>query len=1275
MRLARRRFLIVGTAAALLVLVAGYAALATAFPALVRRGIADWQAQVPDLRVSLDAVSFDPWSWTLQAQGLAVQHAGRPLIRVDGLEVGLRLASLWRRAILIDEVLVRGASLDLRWDERGHLDVERILPHRPRHRVAGQDGSAARWQIDHLAVTALKVKVVDPAIGLADALELSLPSLELDHFGTLRGDEDNFVLNLHGRYDGQSVWDLHWQGDVGFAPLSSEGHVEISHLSLPWLARSLGRRWPLLVRQGQADLSADYQLSEVDGQQRLLVQQALLDVQQLRVAGKAAPAPEFSLRQLHAQAAAIDSLRRRVTGKDLLLDAPALTVHRGEDGQWDLLQLLRQWPRSSPAPAPSAWSVSWPLAELRSASVRVEDRSPQGLGDWRMPDVELQVENLQTQDDTPMQMTAHGPGLGAGEEAVSGRWSLSGRLQPRSGALRFSWQLQELDLAMLESLLQGRGGLHVLQGQAAAQGSIEGNLHRMGGLVAKGQAQVRRFGALAQGLGQLQGGQLDLGPARLAAGRLQLDKLAAQALHVSQGDRSLDLAALDAVDLSADLQGPSARVQALQMTGMKWNGGAVGAARLGGRQDTAALQGLRWDGARRRIACDWLRLGKGAAALQDRKRKERLVWDELRLDGIGGDLAAQELSLASLSASGWQWQGSQPWAEVPALEMQGFRVQLGLRRIALESAVLRDGKVLLLRGADGTIGPVEELQSVLGSGASAGHAQAPPGQGARHDWQFAVQSAQLGLAFLQWRDKRRSLPDLEAANLVLQTGAWSSAGGQIVPAHLEFSLGAGRVQWDGTLGLQPLAAEGRLAVQDAGLQPLQALLAQASFAGIDRGSISTSGRLSLRGPPQALQVHYEGAMQLGETRFVDLRSHDPILSWNHAEVPQMRLDWPAGLQIGRIEMDGLNTKFIVEADHRANWEALLRPRPAPAAAAEPGAASGAGAGAGPAWPVHIEQLVLTQAGAEFSDRSLHTPFEADIHGLSGIIGPFASDAPQAWTGMQFKGRVNDFGRVDVSGRVLPMSKPLRAEFSLHFGNIDMPALNPYAAEFAGYRIDQGMLDLRLQYTLDEGRIDGSNHARIDQLILGPQVRSEGVPDLALRAVIDVLRNDDGVIELDIPVQGDLNEPSVTLREIVFKALEGTLRSALEAPFRFVANLLGSDEETLRHISFGPGAAALSAHDQDKLKAIAQVLSSRQQLLLFIRPGFHPEADATGRQASAASPDSAKLRALAMERAKAIKEVLVKSGIKNHRILIDEPASLTALGKSGGVPTTLDLKLP
>ncbi len=497
----------------------------------------------------------------------------------------------------------------------------------------------------------------------------------------------------------------------------------------------------------------------------------------------------------------------------------------------------------------------------------------------------------------------------------------------------------------------------------------------------------------------------------------------------------------------------------------------------------------------------------------------------------------------------------------------------------------------------------------------------------------------------------------------------------------------GRWTWKGSLRYEPWAADGAIAVRQLDLRLLQPLLAERFAVRIERGPVSAAGALRVRTTRQAaMRVHFAGRVDAGEMRIVDPHGGRPLLSWTVVRVPRIALDWPGRLRVQDIEADGLAARIAIGRDHRLNWDALRTPpkaRPEPPAAAMRTASS-------PGLAIDVNRVVLVRGAADFTDASLRTPFHAHLRALEGEVGPFASDAPQEWSAIRLRGSVNREGRVDVTGRAAPMADPLRADVTVHFHDIEMPTLNPYAAEIAGYRVEQGMLELQLHYTIANGRIDGTNRMRIDQLVLGPQVHSADAPSLPMRLIVDMLKNDRGEIDLDVPVEGNLNDPNFTIRNVVFAAIRGALRMVVEAPFQWIAHLLGgAPEKTLREVGFAPGSAVVPDADRQNLQEIGNVLRQHPNLLVFIHPAYDAAADmpkpepAAEKGPGAASTTVARahaperrLRRLAIQRAEAVKKVLTQAGVADRRVFIDEPVVAgagKATGKNPLVGTSLEVK--
>ena len=499
------------------------------------------------------------------------------------------------------------------------------------------------------------------------------------------------------------------------------------------------------------------------------------------------------------------------------------------------------------------------------------------------------------------------------------------------------------------------------------------------------------------------------------------------------------------------------------------------------------------------------------------------------------------------------------------------------------------------------------------------------------------------------------------------------------------SARAGRLglwSWRGSLQYQPFAADGSVAVRRLDLRALQPWMPQPGAAEITRGMVSAQGVLHVRTPTrEALQVRFAGRAAADRLRIVDRRDGKPMLSWRRLRAPHIAVDWPRGVRVPAVLAEGIRARVIIEPDHRLNWEALLQARHAAAVAhaagppaygaATPAAMAPAGA-PGPRPTIRVGRLLFADDAVDFTDATLAPPFHARIRRLAGTIGPFASDAPRAWSRIDLHGFVNRNGHVAVTGRIAPMAKPLRADVAVHFRDIEMPTLNPFAMEIAGYRVDQGMLDLRLHYAVADGRIDGRNRMQINQLVLGRRVRGVDAPDLPLQAIIDVLQNDRGQIRLDVPVRGNLNDPNFVIRKVVYAAIRDTLRSAIEAPFHWIADLLGDTPETmLHHIDFAPGSAVLSAAERRKLHAIGTVLHAHPHLNVFVHPAYDAATDAAGGRLHAAMRKRA-LRALAVHRAEAVKAALVHAGVADRRVYIDEPKAISLPGPAA-IPNAIDIR--
>ena len=256
--------------------------------------------------------------------------------------------------------------------------------------------------------------------------------------------------------------------------------------------------------------------------------------------------------------------------------------------------------------------------------------------------------------------------------------------------------------------------------------------------------------------------------------------------------------------------------------------------------------------------------------------------------------------------------------------------------------------------------------------------------------------------------------------------------------------------------------------------------------------------------------------------------------------------------------------------------------------------------------------VISNAQARFTDRSLTPNANLLITQADASISGIASDAPRR-ADVTFHARVNDTGTVQVTGAVSPFDNQLTNQVKLTINGVDLTAFSPYAGKFAGYRIAKGNLAVAVDCKVMNRKLSSANLITLDQFTFGDKVDSPDATKLPVRLAVAIMKDRNGRIELDVPVEGNLDDPAFRLRKVIGSALLNILTKAATSPFSLLGSLFGGKGEDIRYQDFAPGQADLLAADRDKLDVLVKGLYERPGLQLEIQGSVDPALDREGLQ--------------------------------------------------------------
>jgi len=342
----------------------------------------------------------------------------------------------------------------------------------------------------------------------------------------------------------------------------------------------------------------------------------------------------------------------------------------------------------------------------------------------------------------------------------------------------------------------------------------------------------------------------------------------------------------------------------------------------------------------------------------------------------------------------------------------------------------------------------------------------------------------------------------------------------------------------------------------------------------------------------------------------------------------------------------------------------------------------------------VKNFSLKNGEVDFSDASLFMPFATTISKLNGKLTDIDKKRPSSG---EFQGVVGKNGFAQITAKLFPFELKQNTDIKLDFKDIDLTDITPYSGQFVGYKIKKGKLNLNLNYSVTDSKLNGSNFINFDSLTLGEKVDSKDAVNLPLSLAISILSDQNNQINIDLPVEGNLDDPDFKYGGVIWAAVKKLFADITLAPFRFLGNALGLGSKDLSSIDFLAGSSELISSEAPKIADFIKLTGSKPKMKLSITPTYskldesfykNKKLDQKINQIIASSGkdyiavlnelvpnlkdrnekalreealkgievDKAKLVELANERANAVKEALIKAGLEAGRININDATS-------------------
>jgi len=486
-------------------------------------------------------------------------------------------------------------------------------------------------------------------------------------------------------------------------------------------------------------------------------------------------------------------------------------------------------------------------------------------------------------------------------------------------------------------------------------------------------------------------------------------------------------------------------------------------------------------------------------------------------------------------------------------------------------------------------------------------------------FKWSVNNIELNNSQVNFIDKQPSTDATISINKInFDVKGVSQDLSQPLPFNLAYSINqAGDTAINGNVTATPLNLQAHLSLKDLSLPMIQPYLTDIAKVKLEQGKLSVEGDINFSNDETGeIAGDFQGGFNINEFNTEDTIINQRLIGWQTLAINPIKVNFnPLSIAINKIAIDQPYARLVITPNRSMNLAQLSISNETEAAKAPTTAATSAektqtvvdnSANSAPL-PITIDNISITNGDAYFADLSLTPQFATSIEQINGEINGLSSDN-LARADVDINGNIEEYGKMKVKGKINPLSGDLYTDLNVIFDKIELASMTPYSGRYVGYSIDKGKLSLNLNYKIAKNALDAKNHLVLDQFTLGKKIKSDEAIDLPLKLALALFTDKDGVIDIKLPITGDMNSPDFAIGGILMKTFVNLITKAVTSPFSMVANLVGGDPNKLKSVDFAAGDATLSSSNKEQLTTLAEVLKDRPKLALEIRPYVDKQED-------------------------------------------------------------------
>ena len=253
----------------------------------------------------------------------------------------------------------------------------------------------------------------------------------------------------------------------------------------------------------------------------------------------------------------------------------------------------------------------------------------------------------------------------------------------------------------------------------------------------------------------------------------------------------------------------------------------------------------------------------------------------------------------------------------------------------------------------------------------------------------------------------------------------------------------------------------------------------------------------------------------------------------------------------------------------------------------------------------IKKLAVYDANLRFEDYSLAEKFAMALNPLTVVADSIDKD--KKLVNVHVTSGVEPYGNMKV---VLGLNPKDTTDFDIRYDVNKIPAtmFNPYLISQTSYPLDRGTIEMEGTWKVRNGKIESDNHLVVIDPRLTKKINSKLTRWIPMKLIMAFVRENGNVIDYQIPIKGDLNDPKFKLSDVVWDVVKNIFIKPVTTAYRMEVKTVETQIEKSLSMNWDMHQASLGSTEERFIKSMVKFLNDNPEAIITVTPQYYEEKE-------------------------------------------------------------------